>query len=189
MLEPTSTVVLNAIELDVVRAGLVDASGTSLAEGSIAHEPAYERIALTFADPLDTGIHRLALVFRGVLNDRLHGFYRSTYEDAAGRTRVLATTQFEATDARRAFPCWDEPDLKAVFGVTLVVPVEMVAVSCGPVVEDVVIDETGGGFASATPWRCRRISSPSSSEISRQRNQWTSTARRCGFSTPRAKAT
>ena len=64
----------------------------------------------------------LHLTFRGILNDQLHGFYRSTYTDDDGETHTIATTQFEAADARRAFPCWDEPDLKAVFGITLIVP-------------------------------------------------------------------
>ena len=60
---------------------------------------------------------RCTLAFRGVLNDQLHGFYRSTYtDDETGEKHTIATTQFEAADARRAFPCWDEPDLKAVFG-------------------------------------------------------------------------
>ena len=49
-----------------------------------------------------------------MLNDKLRGFYRSTFKDDDGDERVIATTQFEATDCRRAFPCWDEPDFKAV---------------------------------------------------------------------------
>ncbi len=56
-----------------------------------------------------------ASAFRGTLNDKLRGFYRVSYKDPAGVTRTLAATQFEATDARRAFPCWDEPAFKAVF--------------------------------------------------------------------------
>ena len=67
--------------------------------------------------------------FTGILNDKLHGFYRSTFTDADGVEQVIATTQFEATDARRAFPCWDEPDFKAVFGVTLVVDDDLAALS------------------------------------------------------------
>jgi puromycin-sensitive aminopeptidase len=67
--------------------------------------------------------------YRGVLNDKLRGFYRSTFTDDAGTEHVIATTQFEATDARRAFPCWDEPDRKAVFAVTLVVPEGLTALS------------------------------------------------------------
>ena len=64
-----------------------------------------------------------------MLNDKLKGFYRSTFVDTAGEQQVIATTQFEATDARRAFPCRDEPDLKAVFGITLVVDGDLAAVS------------------------------------------------------------
>ena len=63
----------------------------------------------------------VSLRFRGILNDKLRGFYRSTFTDDDGVERVIATTQFEATDARRAFPCWDEPDFKARFAITLVV--------------------------------------------------------------------
>ena len=65
----------------------------------------------------------MSLRFRGLLNDKLRGFYRSTFTDDDGVERVIATTQFEATDARRAFPCWDEPDLKARFAITLVLVV------------------------------------------------------------------
>ncbi len=64
-----------------------------------------------------------------MLNDKLKGFYRSTFVDTDGEQQVIATTQFEATDARRAFPCWDEPELKAVFGVTLVVDDDLAALS------------------------------------------------------------
>ncbi|MGH9283476.1 MAG: M1 family metallopeptidase, partial [Acidimicrobiales bacterium] len=69
------------------------------------------------------------LGFTGALNDKLRGFYRSTYKDPSGATRTLAATQFEATDARRAFPCWDEPDRKATFQTTLVVDEGLAAIS------------------------------------------------------------
>ena len=78
-----------------------------------------------------------------MLNDKLHGFYRSEFTDGGGVTHVIATTQFEATDARRAFPCFDEPDRKAVFSVTLDVPDGLEAYSNGPEVDDVAL--AGGG--------------------------------------------
>jgi aminopeptidase N len=53
------------------------------------------------------------------------GFYRSTYIDIDGNPKIMASTQFEALDARRAFPCWDEPSRKAIFGVTLIIPDHM----------------------------------------------------------------
>jgi len=58
--------------------------------------------------------------FTGQLNDKMAGFYRSTYKNPDGSSGIMAVTQFEATDARRAFPCFDEPSLKAKFTVTLV---------------------------------------------------------------------
>ena len=73
--------------------------------------------------------------FTGTLNDKLRGFYRSTYTDDAGDTHTIATTQFESVDARRAFPCWDEPDRKAVFEVTLTVDRDVDAFSNSPIVD------------------------------------------------------
>jgi len=83
----------------------------------------------------------LHLDFGGELNDKLVGFYRSTYEGPSGDTEVIATSHFEATDARRAFPCWDEPDLKAVFGVTLVIAPGLTALSNGPEVERQTLED------------------------------------------------
>ena len=71
-----------------------------------------------------------------MLNDQLHGFYRSTYKDEAGVSHTIAATQFESTDARRGFPCWDEPAFKAVFGVSLVVPEGLAAVSNAAIVSE-----------------------------------------------------
>ncbi|MEQ1787972.1 MAG: M1 family aminopeptidase, partial [Acidimicrobiales bacterium] len=72
--------------------------------------------------------------------DQLRGFYRSTFTDEKGEERVLATTQFEATDARRAFPCWDEPDFKARFAITLHIDDDLHAVSNAAIVADEVLD-------------------------------------------------
>ncbi|KXN69418.1 leukotriene A4 hydrolase N-terminal domain-containing protein [Conidiobolus coronatus NRRL 28638] len=63
---------------------------------------------------------KLYLKFDSELNDKLKGFYRSHFKnEETGEDKVMATTQFEATDARMAFPCWDEPALKATFDVAL----------------------------------------------------------------------
>ena len=63
-----------------------------------------------------------------------HRFYRSKYTNQAKEEAYMAVTQFEPTDARRAFPCWDEPALKASFDVTLVVPKKLMAISNMPAV-------------------------------------------------------
>ena len=98
------------------------------------------------ADDRHAGRHRrgrhvsLSIAFDGILNDKLHGFYRSTYIDDDGNEQVIATTQMQATDCRRAFPCWDEPDFKAVFSITLVVDDDLTAISNGPEVERTTAD-------------------------------------------------
>ena len=61
----------------------------------------------------------VSIDFEGVLNDDMNGFYRSSYEREDGGTAWLGVTQFESTDARRAFPCLDEPAMKAVFRISL----------------------------------------------------------------------
>lgn len=125
---PTKHIVLNAVELDVTSATIDNGKGLSHRAAIVLDEPA-ERCRLTFPSVIPTGIWKLSLSFHGKLNDKLRGFYRSTYKDASGATRVMAATQFEATDARRAFPCWDEPDRKAVFATTLVIDPALTAVS------------------------------------------------------------
>src|SRR2546428_4220308 len=91
-------------------------------------DEAAERCRIAFPARLAPGAWRLRLVFTGHLNDKLRGFYRSSYKDASGAAHLLAATQFEATDARRAFPCWDEPAFKAVFAVTLAIDPALAAV-------------------------------------------------------------
>ena len=119
---------LNAVELSFTRVEAEGPDGTRL-EGAASLDPATDRVHLRFPRALHPGEWTLRLGFCGTLNDQLHGFYRSSFKDAEGRTHVMAATQFEAVDARRAFPCWDEPALKAVFGVTLVVPDGYTAIS------------------------------------------------------------
>jgi puromycin-sensitive aminopeptidase len=126
--EPVTEIVLNAAELAIESAVARGPDGRAVGGRAILDAEA-ERARLAFERRLEPGEWRLALRFTGVLNDRLRGFYRSSYKDAEGRPHVLAATQFEAVDARRAFPCWDEPACKAVFAVTLVVPDGFAAVS------------------------------------------------------------
>jgi puromycin-sensitive aminopeptidase len=125
---PTAEIVLNAIELDVQNAVLLDDGGNAH-RATIVLEDATERCHLTFAAAIAPGPTRLRITFRGTLNDKLRGFYRSTYRDAKGANKTLAATQFEATDARRAFPCWDEPAFKAVFATTLIIDPALTAIS------------------------------------------------------------
>jgi puromycin-sensitive aminopeptidase len=125
----TEVFVLNAAELDIVSC-TVDAVAASF-----ELDDEHERLLVRPAEPAGAGTARLAIDFVGVLNDKLRGFYRSTYVDADGHEQVIATTQMQATDCRRAFPCWDEPSFKAVFAITLEVASGLTAISNSAEVE------------------------------------------------------
>ncbi|MDQ1290512.1 MAG: puromycin-sensitive aminopeptidase [Nitrospirota bacterium] len=133
--QSTSTVILNAVDLTISSATLKGTAGDRL-DATIETDHAMQRCRLTFPSLISAGESQLTLVFQGTLNDQLRGFYRSTYKDQSGATHTMAATQFEATDARRAFPCWDEPDFKAVFATTLVIDPSLTAVSNTSVVSD-----------------------------------------------------
>ena len=133
--EPVTEVVLNAKELRVDPGSFVGPDGREVSIEKVVPDPEAERVTLALGEEAVPGEWTLRLGFRGTLNDRLTGFYRSTFVDDEGAEQTVATSHFEATDARMAFPCWDEPDLKAVFGVTLVVADGLTALSNGPEVE------------------------------------------------------
>jgi puromycin-sensitive aminopeptidase len=135
IVEPTARIVLNAAELEISGVTL-RRNGSETSTHSVSLDADTETVTLDFGRTLPPGRAQLEMEFTGILNDRLVGFYRSEYQDAEGQTRHLATTQFEATDARRAFPCWDEPAQKAVFDVTLIFDAAYQAVSNTPIVEE-----------------------------------------------------
>ena len=124
----TAELVCNALELDISKAWVVSADGTrNIATTTL--DITSERATFVCERTVPAGRSVLHIQFHGALNDKLVGFYASTYVAEDGTTKVIATTQMEATDARRAFPCWDEPDAKAVFAITLVVDAGLMAVS------------------------------------------------------------
>ncbi len=133
---PVRTILVNAHQLTVTGAAIEVRGGAPLPAQQIEHLPDAQRVRLTWTRPVPRGTARLQLAFSGTLNDELTGFYRSRYALADGTSAYMAATQFEATGARRAFPCWDEPGIKATFRVSLVVPSGMAAVSNTPVAEE-----------------------------------------------------
>jgi aminopeptidase N len=85
----------------------------------------------------------LQITYVGCLNNQMAGFYRSSYKDAiTGKDKMVASTQFEALDARRAFPCVDEPAAKATFSVTLIVPNHLECFSNMPESKRMTLSET-----------------------------------------------
>ncbi|QHN93818.1 Aminopeptidase [Arachis hypogaea] len=138
--ERRSFIVLNAAELTVA-AGSVSFthrdSSKVIKPSRVELFESDEILVLEFAEAVPIGLGVLAIQFEGILNDRMKGFYRSTYEHNDEK-KNMAVTQFEPADARRCFPCWDEPACKATFKITLDVPSELVALSNMPVVEEKV---------------------------------------------------
>ncbi len=131
--EPVESVALNADELEIASV-CIDGAEVPFHLDAVA-----ERLVIESA--LDAGDAVIDITFTGTLNDKLRGWYRSTFSDADGVERVIATTQMQATDCRRAFPCFDEPDFKAVFEITLVVEPDLLAVSNGPEVGRLARDD------------------------------------------------
>ncbi|MGA1983959.1 MAG: M1 family metallopeptidase [Acidobacteriaceae bacterium] len=130
----TATTKANAGVPPLAALGRDDASGRAADGGQTAVvvlDAGKEQATLTFGRELPVGRVVLEIAYTGILNDKLRGFYLSK-----SKTRNYGVTQFEATDARRAFPCFDEPALKATFDVTLVVDAGDTAISNTKIVRD-----------------------------------------------------
>lgn len=128
--KPTDVLVLNAAEIEVKECHVFCKGKTLNASAKLDEKK--EELAIKIPEKVG-GRVELFIDFAGTLNDRLIGFYRSEYNDQQGRKKFLATTQFEAADARRAFPCWDEPEAKATFEVSVLVDKNLSAISNMPV--------------------------------------------------------
>jgi aminopeptidase N/puromycin-sensitive aminopeptidase len=127
--EPASSITLNAIEI-TFQGVTVTAAGKQQ-KATVSLDAEKEQATFTFPEKLPVGKATLSIAYTGILNNQLRGFYLS-------RTarRNYAVTQFESTDARRAFPSFDEPAFKATYDVTLVVDSADSAISNGPIVSD-----------------------------------------------------
>lgn len=139
VVSPTKFLVLNAANLDVDSHSLSftpsSFSSAGLRPVGIGVIEEDEILVVEFPTELPIGIGVLNVSFVGTLNDQMKGFYRSVYE-INGEKANMAVTQFEPVDARRCFPCWDEPAAKATFKITLDVPFELIALSNMPAIEE-----------------------------------------------------
>jgi len=128
---PVNQLVLNALELEITEASL---DGKALPKSAIKTDREKELLTLALPSELARGDHTLALSFSGKINQQGQGlFYMHYHEQGSGTKKIMLGTQFEATDARRFFPCWDEPVFRARFQLTAVVPENWLAVSNMPV--------------------------------------------------------
>ena len=129
--KPTNSIKIDAAELSIKESHIIHGGKIISSESSLNEKD--EKLTIKLAKKIK-GKAKLSIKFTGTLNDRLLGFYKSQYKDKKGKTKYIATTQFEAADARRAFPCWDEPAVKATFDVSLLVDKHLDAISNMPVI-------------------------------------------------------
>ena len=117
VVETVDEIVLNSAEVDIRSASLVDGPEIS----SIGYDEDKEMATLGLSASLAPGSYRLEIEHSGIINDQLRGLYQAFYRDSDGNQHPIATSQCQSTDARRIFPCWDEPDFKATYQTTMVV--------------------------------------------------------------------
>jgi len=127
ILESVSEIVLNSLNLEIIQVSFMSDEILNFFDPKITLND--EFLILDFGKQLPICSGVLKIDFHGTLSDDLKGFYKASYKDKDDTVKYLATTQFEATDARRAFPCWDEPSFKATFSLSLSVPNVFSAVS------------------------------------------------------------
>lgn len=142
--QSTSTIILHSRQLHISKATLNRGSGESLSEQPlrVLEYTPHEQVALLASEPLIVGVlYTVVISYAGNLSESFHGFYKSTYRTSEGEVRILASTQFEPTAARMAFPCFDEPALKASFSIKLRREPRHLAISNMPLVRSVTVAE------------------------------------------------
>jgi len=126
--KPTNLIILNSAELKITKCH-IEYNGEKIS-AKPKLDKKKEELRITLSKKI-INTCKLYMEFTGILNDRLLGFYRSQYKQK-GKTKFLATTQFEAADARRVFPCWDEPEAKATFEISIITDNNLSAISNMP---------------------------------------------------------
>ncbi|HZL65976.1 MAG TPA: M1 family metallopeptidase, partial [Candidatus Limnocylindrales bacterium] len=127
--KPTKTITLNAVEIDFHDVTVT--AGGQAQTAKVSSDEKSEMVTFTVDNELPAGAAAVHIKYTGHLNDKLRGFYLSTYKG-----KKYEVSQMESTDARVAFPCFDEPDYKATFDITAIVDKGDTAISNGTIVSD-----------------------------------------------------
>ena len=138
--------VLNAADLTVGSVTLTPAKGKAI-KGTAKIDAAAQTVAFDFGKPVAPGSYKLDIVYAGVINTQANGLFALDYTDSAGQAKRALFTQFEAPDARRFVPSFDEPSYKATFDLSAIVPTGQLAVSNMPVKTSA---DLGGGKTRVT---------------------------------------
>ncbi|MFY9911019.1 MAG: M1 family metallopeptidase [Candidatus Sulfotelmatobacter sp.] len=130
VLKPTSQITLNAVDIDFHDVSI--SSGVTTQKATVTWQKENEMVVLAVEKPLAAGLAAIHITYTGILNNEMRGLYIGKDD----RGRKYAATQFESTDARRAFPSFDEPAYKATFDITAIAPKGDLAISNSKVVSD-----------------------------------------------------
>lgn len=139
VINSVSSFYLHAFELVLNEVSFV--TGDKVIKGSAAESQDYVKSQkLTFEEALPVGKGIVKIQYDGIINNDMTGYYYSNYCGRDGKNHIMASTQFEPLDARRAFPCFDEPDLKASFTFINKVDSHLITLSNSPEVSVTEID-------------------------------------------------
>jgi aminopeptidase N len=131
VVKPTDTLVINAVDMSFSRAMLASSSGAA-APATVTMDAASQTASLKFGRIIQPGAYRLTIDYTGKINEQANGLFALDYKNPAGAQKRALFTQFEPSDARRFVPGWDEPDYKATWQVSAIVPASDMAVNNMP---------------------------------------------------------
>jgi aminopeptidase N len=131
VLQPTNSLTVNAADLSISKA-TVSANGAAPLAATVTTDADAQTATVTFPRQLAPGAYRLAIDYSGKINTQANGLFALDYTNKEGKDARALFTQFEAADARRFVPSWDEPDYKATFDLTANIPANEMAVSNMP---------------------------------------------------------
>ena len=140
VLENTKLIYLNSLGIQVSHASLISNDQESI-NLSVEYFENDERISLSSKNEIENGTYKLYMEFKSEITNDLKGFYRSKFLTKDEEEKWIATTQFEPTSARNAFPCWDEPEYKAVFSITIVADKKYLRVSNEKVLSEKEVED------------------------------------------------
>jgi puromycin-sensitive aminopeptidase len=137
ILKPVKTIVLNDAGIKVLEAECQLPDARVPSKLKVGYDREVEQISLQLPQALQPGHCMVSMKFEGTMNDRSKGFFRSSFRDHVGHKHWLAATQMEPTDARRMFPCFDEPQYKATFSISASIDPDGEAISNAPVHKEI----------------------------------------------------
>ncbi|MCJ1471818.1 Aminopeptidase 2 mitochondrial [Lambiella insularis] len=153
--EDTTSISLYTLDIKIHSTTIAAGGAQITSAPKVSYNENKQTFTMSFDKTIPAGAKaQVTHVFTGSLNDKMAGFYRSSYDHPDGTTHYMATSQMEPTDARRAFPCFDEPALKATYTVTLVGDKEHTCISNMDVASEKEVDsKIKGGKRKAVTFK------------------------------------